>query len=243
MSDLGWVKVHRKILENPLFKNPKLFTLWVYLLLRANHSDGKAMIGNQVVPIKRGQFLTGRKKLSEALDIPESTLERLLSVLESERQIGQQKLNKFRLISITNYDLYQDSDNKWTTSGQQVDTNKNVKNEKNDKNEKKPNIPYDEFADYYNRHFAIPSGNSKLVKLTDTRKALIKKAWYFDTTSEDEKTHTNNLGYWERYFDYLANVPFFRADFERHGEHKNWKPDFEFVIKEKTILKTKEKAY
>lgn len=137
----GWIKVHRKILENPIFNNPDAFMLWMQLLLRVNHKDAKVMVGNSIVDIKRGQFLTGRNKLSEYTGINRSKLERLLKMLESEHQIEQQKTTKYRVISITNYDKYQSAEqqvsNKRATSEQQVSTNKNDKNVNNDKNESK----------------------------------------------------------------------------------------------------------
>lgn len=240
----GWVKVHRKILDNPLFKNPKLFTLWMYLLIRANHSQAKTMIGNEVIVLKRGQFLTGRKSLSEALDIPESTLERLLKVLESEHQIEQQKKTKYRLISITNYELYQGDgqqvDNKRTTSGQQVDTDKNDKNNDNDK--KQYIIPYQLIADEYNR-FADTTNNPTITTLTNKRKALIKKAWLLDTINTNEKLRSDNLDYWVRLFDHASKSTFLNGNAERNNEHANWRPNFEFIFRESTHLGIREGNY
>jgi len=90
-----------------------------------------------VVVVKEGQLITGRKTLSEETGLPETTIERILTYLESEHQIGQQKTTKFRLITIVNWKDYQNpdikTDNKRTTNGQQTDTNKNDNNVKNDK--------------------------------------------------------------------------------------------------------------
>jgi len=304
----GWVKVHRKILENPLFKNPKLFTLWMYLLLRANHSDAKTMIGNKVIELKRGQFLTGRKKLSEALDIPESTLERLLEVLESEQQIGQQKLTKYRLISITNYELYQSSeqqtDNKRTASGQQVDTDKNDKNKENDKNKdieipeginieswsewneyrkakKKPisklaatkqfntllkytleqqteiidksisndwaglfdlktqkidkSIPYEPIAQAYNTIFADSLGLNHIEEITPERIRAIERIW--KRKFNDEKSPTNSLNHFERYFEYAKNNEIMS------GTKLGFTPTLDSVLKYESYIKSIEGGY
>lgn len=127
----GWIKLHRKILENPIIKRPAYFALWVILLLKANHKSVKMIWNNSVIIIKEGQFITGREELFKQSHIPETTIERILTYLEKTHQIGQQKTNKYRLITIINWKDYQDSDNKRTTSGQQMDTNKNDKNDKN----------------------------------------------------------------------------------------------------------------
>jgi hypothetical protein len=137
----GWISLHRKILDNPLFKDPKALTLWVYILLRANHQSTKIIIGNKTIPINRGQFLTGRKSLAEATGINESKIERLLKLFESELQIEQQKKSKYRLISITKYDEYQDieqqTNNKRTTTEQQLNTDNNGNKVNNDNKERK----------------------------------------------------------------------------------------------------------
>lgn len=91
------------------------------------------MIGNRMVIIPRGSLLTGRKSLATAINCNESKITRLLKLFENEQQIEQQTFTKYRLISITNYCLYQEreqqTNNKRTTSEQQVNTNNNVNND------------------------------------------------------------------------------------------------------------------
>jgi hypothetical protein len=110
--------------------------------LKANHKDGKFVVGNSSIDVKRGQLLTGRKSLSKATGIQESKIERLLKLLKSEQQIEQQTFTKYRLISITNYDEYQEANNKVsnkrTTNEQQTNTNNNVNNDNKKETRKKP---------------------------------------------------------------------------------------------------------
>ena len=133
---LGWIKLHRKLLENPISKKPEYVWLWIVILMEANHGEERFIFNGVENVCHRGQFLTGRKKLSLITGIKPSTIERILNFLENGQQIRQQKTNKYRLITVINYDSYQDvdstMDNKRTTSGQQADTNKNDKNEKKD---------------------------------------------------------------------------------------------------------------
>lgn len=135
----GWIKLHRKLLQNPIISKPAWFSLWVILLLLANHDDENSFIWNgEKVKQEKGQFITGRKKLAELSGIPETTIERILNYLESEHQIGQQKNNKYRLITILKWKEYQNvdtkTDNKRTTSGQLVDTIKNLRSKEDKKN-------------------------------------------------------------------------------------------------------------
>lgn len=131
----GWVKVHRKLLENPVFKNDKCLRLWIYLLLKATHRPDKIIWNDGVLRVKEGQLVTGRKQIALDTGLTESSIERLLKFLENEHQIEQQKTTKFRIITIVKWSEYQETDNKpdnkRTTKRQQTDTYKNVKNDKN----------------------------------------------------------------------------------------------------------------
>ena len=117
----GWVKLHRKLLDNPIIKKSSYLALWIVLLLKANHRDNKMIWNNNIIVIKEGQFITGRKELSKETSIPETTIERILKYLENGQQIEQQKTTKYRLITIINWKDYQTkntkTDNKRTTNG------------------------------------------------------------------------------------------------------------------------------
>ena len=139
----GYIKLHRKILENPIVcKDNDYFAVWIYLLLNATHKNHKVIFKNKQIIMKPGQLIIGRKKIANEQHINESKVERILKTLKNEHQIEQQTSSRNRLITILNWDLYQKSEqqneqqvnNKRTTSEQQVNTNKNDKNVKNDKN-------------------------------------------------------------------------------------------------------------
>lgn len=162
--DKGWIKNYRTLKGKGFYKKSSYVHLWIHLLLSVNHKKKEYMTNGNIIIIKEGQILTGRKQLSGETGIPEITIERILDLFEKEGQIEQQKTTKYRLITILNWKDYQerttekikkvskrvetgqqessdnpleirsekinknDSDNKWTTNGQQMDTNKNVKN-------------------------------------------------------------------------------------------------------------------
>jgi hypothetical protein len=132
----GWVKIHRQIKDKAYYKDSEFVHLWIHLILCANHCNGEYLNGYEIIKLKKGQFITGRKKLSQETGISESKIERILKVFESEQQIEQQTNSRSRLISILSWDKYQESeqqtDSKRTASGQQVNTNNNDNNYNND---------------------------------------------------------------------------------------------------------------
>jgi hypothetical protein len=124
----GWISVHRKIKDKGWFLNSYYVHLWVYILIKANHEEKEFMFNGSLHKTKRGEFITGRNAIVKETGIPATTIERILDLFVKERQIGQQKNNKFRLITVINYDKYQDADNKRTSSGHLADTNNNYNN-------------------------------------------------------------------------------------------------------------------
>ena len=170
MERNGFIKLHRTLLDNPISKKPQYAWLWTVLLLMANHKPNKFMWNGEIIIIKEGQLITGRKQLSQKTGIPESTIERILKFLENEHQIGQQKTNKFRLITIINWGKYQQRRTaERTTSGQQADTNKN------DKNEKKNTVSKADGEKFTSKKYI-----SQMVK--DKQKHIRIIGWYFQAT-------------------------------------------------------------
>ena len=143
MNDNGWVKMYRKTENNPIVcKDNDYFRVWHHLLYKANHQTQYVIFNNEKIEIKPGQYITGRKQISEACNVSESKAERILKWFEIEQQIEQRTSSKGRLITIINWNKYQQIeqqfkqtvDNIRTTIDQQTNTNKNDKNDKNDKN-------------------------------------------------------------------------------------------------------------
>lgn len=88
--------------------------LFTHLVLKANHKDGKW----KGIPVKRGQLITGRKKLSSQTGISERSIRTCLKKLESTSELTIKATNKFSIITICNYNEYQD---KKESSDQQSD--------------------------------------------------------------------------------------------------------------------------
>ena len=136
----GWIKLHRKILVNPIFSSEKGFKIWIWCLLKATHNGNEFYLGRKKIELKQGQFVFGRDIASKELKMSGSTVWWWVSQLEVDRYINIKKTSKYSIITILNWKKYQGVDNKpnnkWTTDRQQIDTIKNVKNVNNVK--KKP---------------------------------------------------------------------------------------------------------
>lgn len=154
----GWIKIHRSLSGKGWYNRPDYVALWIHILMKANHKTIEYYWNGKTIYLKAGQFICGRRSLSQETGVNESKLERILKCFESEQQIEQQKTSTSRLISIINYKKYQQSEqqieqrvnNERTASEQRVNTKEELKNNKNDKNEKKEkdfwDLIFDEFV-------------------------------------------------------------------------------------------------
>lgn len=146
-STKNWLKLNRSILTSSVFDNPRLLKVWIWCLCKASHKEHDQLVGMQVVHLKPGQFIYGRKAASEELKIPASTTNMYMKQLQKMRNLDIKANNKFSVVTVRNWRFYQgmDSkskqqnrqqiDNKLTTNEQQIDTNNNVKNVKKVKND------------------------------------------------------------------------------------------------------------
>ena len=135
----GWIKIYRSVTNKAWFAQGDYLKLWIYLLMQATHKEVEYLWNGKPIILKPGQFITGRKKISNEIRVSESSVERMLTYFEkTEQQIEQQKSNTSRLISIVNYSSYQTSeqpsgqrmDSGWTTDGQRMDTKQEHKEHK-----------------------------------------------------------------------------------------------------------------
>lgn len=142
----GWIKYHRKITESVVWTDPNMLKLWSLCLLKASHKDQpNYSLGGQPIPLKAGDFITGRDSLSEEFNrgvqkrnrVSAITLWRFLKKFEKFEMLNIKTTNRYSVVSIKNWDVYQSDEqqmnNNRTTDEQQMNTNKNVKNNKNDK--------------------------------------------------------------------------------------------------------------
>ena len=69
--DKGWICLYRSILDCEIWEEKPFDKThaWIDLLLRANHSDKKILLGNVMIPVKRGELITSEKKLMDRWEL------------------------------------------------------------------------------------------------------------------------------------------------------------------------------
>ena len=80
---------------------------WIDLIMSANYNGVKVMLGNEIVEVKRGEFITSQKKLKNLWGWSISKIRSFLEMLEKDNMIVLKKDSKKTAIEIVNYDDYQ----------------------------------------------------------------------------------------------------------------------------------------
>ena len=120
MNPNGFICLYRQITQWEWYKNPNTFRLFIHLLLMANYTDGRF----EVEIIKRGEFVTSLPSLADQTSLTIQQARTALDHLKSTGEITDRKTNRYRVITIVNYDRYQldnRQNNRPLTGDQQTD--------------------------------------------------------------------------------------------------------------------------
>lgn len=104
----GWIKIYRELADHWLAQHPEKLGWWVLLLLKVAHEDKKVLVGNQLVELKRGQIIASLNFLAELWQTSKRTAERFVELLEKEQMLSRCVSRKVSVITICNYDSYQE---------------------------------------------------------------------------------------------------------------------------------------
>ena len=162
----GWIKMHRKLLDNEMF-NAEKFTYgqaWIYLLLVANYEDSTVLIGNKWVKVKRGEVGRSGEFLRTKFGWSRGRYVRWLAVLQTNKQAVQLKRGVTHLISICNYEDYQEGGTADGTANGTADGTRNggqMNEQMNDLKRSKENK--NNTAVDFNFYFSSPQSILKIV--------------------------------------------------------------------------------
>lgn len=109
-------------------KSKNTFCIWMYLLANVAFEPTDAMFCGKKISLNPGQGVFKTPEIAGRWAVSISTAKRTLDALETEGQIEQQKSNKGTLVTVVNWEYYQQSEqqseqqvnNKRTTDEQQM---------------------------------------------------------------------------------------------------------------------------
>lgn len=103
---MRYIKLYDQILKWEWYRNPNTFRLFIHLLLRANYCD----LRFEGRTVKRGQLVTSLPTLALETGLSVREIRTAIDHLKSTGELTDTSTSKYRVITIVNYDRYQDSD-------------------------------------------------------------------------------------------------------------------------------------
>lgn len=101
----SWIKIFRELLQWEWFEKAEMVQLFIYLLLKASCEDKQW----QGITIKRGQLVTSNGSMRRDLKLSEQQIRTCIKRLISTGEITYQSTNRYVIITICNYDKYQEN--------------------------------------------------------------------------------------------------------------------------------------
>ncbi|RPJ97261.1 hypothetical protein CW357_00930 [Rummeliibacillus sp. TYF005] len=136
----GWISLHRKLMDNPIYSSAGMLKLWIHCLLKASHAEHEQLVGTQIIKLQPGQFVTGRDSLAYEFnrgaikgDIVSSiTLWRWLGTLEKMHMVNIKKTTKYSVVTVINWSMYQLNEQQMNNRFGDKPVNKNENNKKSE---------------------------------------------------------------------------------------------------------------
>ena len=217
----GWIKLYIKFKDHAIMKSGDsyLFQLFMFCLLMANWKETEVIIGNEVITLKAGQFITGRKSLvkhltkltdenSSVFKKMESLYRRKLEILEKLDCITIKTTNKYTVITIQNWNRYQSNDQQMT-NGRPTDDQRQTtdKEYKNIRNKEYIYTPFREYLSLFNKLFGKnyqpTKGRENKLKLRLKNYSLEQILQALTTLSESKFHRGENERGWQADPDFL----------------------------------------
>jgi hypothetical protein len=134
-KNTGFISLHRKILDWGWYTDANTKSLFLHLVLRANWKEN-TWLGKV---IERGSFVTSRDSLAKETGLSVQQVRTALKKLESTKEITITTSSRNTLITVVNYEQYQDTnqdDNQQITNEQPTDNQQVTTNNKGNNNNK-----------------------------------------------------------------------------------------------------------
>ncbi len=124
----GFIVLHRKIVEWEWYSDANVFRVFTHLILTANWEPKKW----KGVSVKRGQKITSIQHIAEETGLTPQSVRTALKKLKITGELTTKSTNKYTVVTLTNYDFYQEKEkqvtNKTTSNltNEQQTTNKQL---------------------------------------------------------------------------------------------------------------------
>lgn len=219
--DNGWIKLHRKLLDNPLMNRPAYRSVWIEILLRATHDGVDVMFGGQRVRLEPGQFTTGTHAIAASTGVPRATVARILQTFKSEHQIEQRTDRQCSMITVLKWKEYQNDEqrNEQRVSNERATSEQRVSTKQECKNERMKEIPDSEAA------LIAPTPSQEAAMFFENSKSQEDCSVYMSSKGIDRVTSDREIAKFVRYW----------TEPTKNGKKQRWELQKTFEVKRRLV--------
>ena len=252
----GYIKIYRQMLDWEWYDDVNTKAVFLHLLLTASFED-KRWHG---IELKKGDVITSISSLAKALKLSERSIRTAIKHLKVTGEVTSKAYAKFSVITIVNYNLYQEtqgsnaensndiittiqvgdrqSDKQATSKRQHLKNDKKEKKEKNDKN----NIYSSELPDEYEPETEKSKDNFDFQSVVSLFNSVCKSLPQVQRLTEIRKRKIRNAdkqlnGDFKSFFEKVE-----RSDF-LSGRKTDWKASFDWIFTPQNLTKIVEGNY
>lgn len=181
----SWIKIFRELLQWEWFQKAEMVQLFIYLLLKASCADKQW----QGITVKRGQLVTSNATIRQDLRLSEQQIRTCIKRLISTGEITYKSTNRYVVITICNYDKYQETGNSINEQNNEQTNNQSTDEQRaiNEQSTTSKEIKNIRSKEYNIKDIKQESGsNDQLSSASDEAKAV-----------QPEKTKTEKLPFKE----------------------------------------------
>lgn len=210
----GWLKLYRDLIDKPLWLNSTLEqrVILVTILCMANFAPKKWEYNGEMFDLQAGQFVTSLPSLVSKCNLKEITTQKVRTALKRFEKLGfltDKSTNKYRLITIVNWAMYQDfdsednkQDNSQLTDSQQADNSQlTAKEECNNNNNVNNDNNIQSYQSYQSNNIYNTPTPTPFPTQTDRQDCIdftlfeqeIRRLVCYDDFSSDEQLIIDNL--------------------------------------------------
>ena len=140
MTDKGFIKLHRSILDWEWYKDEHTKNVFLHLLLNANWEDSRF----QGYDVPRGSLVTSYKSIAQSLNISVKSARVAIEHLKRTGEVAVKGHSHFSIVTLLNWDKYQgyeeqegnhEGNHEGTLTANKGQTKGNIKEIKNIRNE------------------------------------------------------------------------------------------------------------
>ena len=211
MTWQGWVPIYRKLQDNHLWEDKPFAKgqAWIDMLLLANHEDKKVVLGNEIIDVKCGSFISSIEKLKLRWGWSNTKVINFLKLLENDGMLIRKSDTKKTVITLVNYEVYSSYEKAKTmqkryendTETIRKHTNNNYNNYNNYNNKEK--IYKKESRHKYGIYKNVLLSDVDLEKLktefpADWEQRIERLSEYIESSGKSYKNHLATIRVWAR---------------------------------------------